>query len=152
MVGLYLISFSLVHISDQGRYKAKENATREQLFAANYSSRLPNNSSRRTIVHSIQNMLFGELQFALGELSSRRTSFAANHVRGEPRSRRTKFAANVTLVRGSRDFFPRTNFLANRSPVRGGVRANPGELGRTPPYSGERSAYSGERSAEFGGV
>ena len=49
-------------------------------------------------------------------------------------------------------FLPRTNFLANRSPVRGGVRANSGEPGRTPPNSGERSAYSGERSPEFGGV
>ena len=29
-------------------------------------------------------------------------------------------------------FLPRTNFLANRSPVRGGVRANSGELRRTP--------------------
>ena len=66
-------------------------------------------------------------------------AFANLDVRGEPRR---------TLVRGGRDFFPRTNFLANRSPVRGGVRANPGELGRTPPYSGERSAYSGERSPE----
>ena len=49
-------------------------------------------------------------------------------------------------------FFRRTTFLANRSPVRGGVRANSGEPGRTPPNSGERSAYSGERSPEFGGV
>ena len=49
-------------------------------------------------------------------------------------------------------FLPRTNFLANRSPVRGGVRANSGEPGRTPPNSGERSPYSGERSPEFGGV
>ena len=109
------------------------------------SSRLANISSRRTIVHSIQNTLFGELQFAMGERSSRRTSFAANHVRGEPRSRRT-------LVRGGWDFFRRTNFLANCSPVRGGVRANSGEPERTPPNSGERSAYSGERSAEFAGV
>ena len=93
------------------------------------SSRLANISSWRTIVHSIQNTLFSELQFAIGE----------------PRSQRT-------LVRGGWDFIPRTNFLANCSPVRGGVRANSGELERTPPNSGERSAYSGERSAEFGGV
>ena len=77
-------------------------------------------------------------------------SFAKFYVRREPSSRRT--SSRRTLVRSGCNFFPRTNFLANRSPVRGGVRANPGEPGRTPPNSGERSAYSCERSPEFGGV
>ena len=76
-------------------------------------------------------------------------AFAKFYVRRELSSRRTR--SRRTLVRGGCNFFPRTNFLANRSPVRGGVRANPGEL-RSPPNSGERSAYSGERSPEFGGV
>ena len=77
-------------------------------------------------------------------------SFAKFYVRREPSSRRT--SSRRTLVRSGCNFFPRTNFLANRSPVRGGVRANSGEPGRTPPNSGERSAYSCERSPEFGGV
>ena len=77
-------------------------------------------------------------------------SFAKFYVRRELGSRRTR--SRRTLVRSGCNFFPRTNFLANRSPVRGGVRANSGEPGRTPPNSGERSAYSGERSPEFGGV
>ena len=42
-------------------------------FTKRTSSPLANNSSRRTIVHPIQNMLFGELKFAIGERSSRRT-------------------------------------------------------------------------------
>ena len=46
-------------------------------------------------------------------------SFAKFYVRREPSSRRT-------LVRSGCNFFPRTNFLVNRSPVRGGVRANSG--------------------------
>ena len=48
-------------------------------------------------------------------------------VRREPRLRRTSFAANACW-----DFFSRTNSLANRSPVCGGVRANLGEPERTP--------------------
>ena len=43
-------------------------------------------------------------------------------------------------------FLPRTNFLANRSPVRGGVRANSGEPGRTPPNSGVRSDFGLRRT------
>ena len=69
--------------------------------------------------------------------------FAKFYVRREPSSRRTR--SRRTLVRSGCNFFPRTNFLANRSPVRGGLRANSAELRRT---FGERSAYSGERSAE----
>ena len=93
---------------------------------------------RRKLVHGQQTMVhgersftpfkirfFGELQVAMGELPLRRT-----------------------LVRGGWDFFLRTNFLEYRSPFRGGLRSNPGEPGRTPPYSGERSAYSGERLAK----
>ena len=75
----------------------------------------------------------------MGERSSRRTSFAANLVRGEPRSRRTTFAAN--LVRGERSLevveissgeriFWRTvrQFAAEYART----RANPSELRRTP--------------------
>ena len=57
-------------------------------------------------------------------------AFAKFYVRREPSSRRTR--SRRTLVRSGCNFFPRTYFLANRSPVRGGVRANSGELGRTP--------------------
>ena len=96
-------------------------------FTKRTSSPLANNSSRRTIVHPIQNMLFGELQFAIGERSSRRTS-----------SRRT-------LVRGG--WFSSRERIFWRT-----VRQFAAEYGRTPPNSGERSAYSGERSPEFGGV
>ena len=51
-------------------------------FTKRTSSPLANNSSRRTIVHPIQNMLFGELKFAIGERSSRRTSSRRTLVRG----------------------------------------------------------------------
>ena len=48
-------------------------------------------------------------------------------------------------------FFPRTNFLANRSPVRGGVRANSAELRRT--FAGvRRSVGVGEPMANSRGV
>ena len=51
-------------------------------FTKRTSSPLANSSSRRTIVHPIQNMLFGELKFAIGERSSRRTSSRRTLVRG----------------------------------------------------------------------
>ena len=51
-------------------------------FTKRTSSPLANNSSQRTIVHPIQNMLFGELKFAIGERSSRRTSSRRTLVRG----------------------------------------------------------------------
>ena len=58
-------------------------------------SPLANNSSRRTIVHPIQNMLYGELKFTIGERSSRRTLvrggwFSSARVR----SSSCEFAAN----------------------------------------------------------
>ena len=94
-------------------------------FTKRTSSPLANNSSRRTIVHPIQNMLFGELKF----------------VRGGP-------------VRGERslevDGFPPANEFSGEPFA--SSRRRTGELGRTRANSGERSAYSGERSPEFGGV
>ena len=87
-------------------------------FTKRTSSPLANNSSRRTIVHPIQNMLFGELKFTIGERCSRRTS-----------SRRT-------LVRGG--WFSSRERIFWRTAVRqfaaeyGRTRANPGELRRTP--------------------
>ena len=81
-------------------------------FTKRTSSPLANNSSRRTIVHPVQNMLFGELKFAIGERSSRRTL-----VRGGWFSSRERI-------------FWRTvrQFAAEY----GRTRANPGELRRTP--------------------
>ena len=78
---------------------------------------LANNSSRRTIVHPIQNMLCGELKFAIGERSSRRTSSRRTLVRGGWFSSRERI-------------FWRTvrQFAAEY----GRTRANPGELRRTP--------------------
>ena len=74
-------------------------------------------SSRRTIVHPIQNMLFGELKFAIGERSSRRTSSRRTHVRsGWFSSRERIFWRTVR------------QFAAEY----GRTRANPGELRRTP--------------------
>ena len=60
LVGLFLIS-----LVTQGRYKAKENATREQLFAANDRS------------------LHLKYAFQWTAVRHGRTKFAANHVRGE---------------------------------------------------------------------
>ena len=110
-------------------------------FSKRTSSPLANNSSRRTIVHPIQNMLFGELKFAIGERSSRRTS-----------SRRT--SSRRTLVRGvwfsSRErIFWRTvrQFAAEY----GRTRANPGELRRTPANVRRTPANVRRSSAEWGG-
>ena len=86
-------------------------------FTKRTSSPLANNSSRRTIVHPIQNMLFGELKFAIGERSSRRTSSRRTHVRsGWFSSRERIFWRTVR------------QFAAEY----GRTRANPGELRRTP--------------------
>ena len=81
------------------------------------SSRLANISSRRTIVHSIQNTLFSELQFAIGERGSRRTSFAAN-------------ARSVVGISSRERIFWRTvrQFAAEYART----RANSSELRRTP--------------------
>ena len=82
------------------------------------SSPLANNSSRRTIVLPIRNMLFGELQFAISERSSRRT-----------RSRRT-------LVRGGWIFSRKRIFwrtVRQFAAEYGRTRSNLGELRRTPP-------------------
>ena len=86
-------------------------------FTKRTSSPLANNSSRRTIVHPIQNMLFGELKFTIGERSSRRTSSRRTLVRGGWFSSRERI-------------FWRTvrQFAAEY----GRARANPGELRRTP--------------------
>ena len=86
-------------------------------FTKRTSSPLANNSSRRTIVHPIRNMLFGELKFAIGERSSRRTSSRRTLVRGGWFSSRERI-------------FWRTvrQFAAEY----GRTRANPGELHRTP--------------------
>ena len=73
-------------------------------------------------------------------------SFAKFYVRRELGSRRT--CSRRTLVRSGCNFFPRTNFLANRSPVRGGVRANSGEPGRTPPNVRRTPANVRRSSAE----
>ena len=86
-------------------------------FTKRTSSPLANNSSRRTIVHPIQNMLFGELKFTIGERCSRRTSSRRTLVRGGWFSSRERI-------------FWRTvrQFAAEY----GRTRANPGELRRTP--------------------
>ena len=86
-------------------------------FTKRTSSPLANNSSRRTIVHPIQNILFGELKFAIGERSSRRSSSRRTLVRGGWFSSRERI-------------FWRTvrQFAADY----GRTRANPGELCRTP--------------------
>ena len=86
-------------------------------FTKRTSSPLAKNSSRRTIVHPIQNILFGELKFTIGERSSRRTSSRRTLVRGGWFSSRERI-------------FWRTvrQFAAEY----GRTRANPGELRRTP--------------------
>ena len=77
-------------------------------------------------------------------------SFAKFYVRREPSSRRT--SSRRTLVRSGCNFFPRTNFLANRSPVSGGVRANSGEPGRTRANSAELRRTFGVLLRTFAGV
>ena len=86
-------------------------------FTKRTSSPLANNSSRRTIVHPIQNMLFGELKFAIGERSSRRTSSRRTLVRG------------VWFSSRERIFWRTVRQFAAEY---GRTRANPGELRRTP--------------------
>ena len=97
-------------------------------FTKRTSSPLANNSSRRTIVHPIQNMLFGELKFAIGERSSRRTSSRRTLVRGGWFSSRERI-------------FWRTvrQFAAEY----GRTRANPGELQRT--FGVLRRTFAGVR-------
>ena len=73
-------------------------------------------------------------------------SIAKFYVRRELGSRRTR--SRRTLVKSGCNFFPRTNFLANRSPVRGGVRANSGEPGRNPANVGRTPANVRRSSAE----
>ena len=92
------------------------------------SSPLANNSSRQTIVHPIQNMLFGELKFAIGERSSRRTSSRRTLVRGGWFSSRERI-------------FWRTvrQFAAEY----GRTRANSGELRRT--FGVLRRTFAGVR-------
>ena len=81
-------------------------------FTKRTSSPLANNSSRRTIVHPIQNMLFGELKFAIGERSSRRTL-----------DRGVLFSSRERILwRTVRQF----------AAEYGRTRANRGELRRTP--------------------
>ena len=97
-------------------------------FTKRTSSPLANNSSRRTIVHPIQNMLFGELKFAIGERSSRRIS-----------SRRT-------LVRGGWISSRERNFwrtVRQFAAEYGRIRANPGELRRT--FGVLRRTFAGVR-------
>ena len=81
------------------------------------SSPLANNSSWRTIVHPIQNMLFGRLKFAIGERSSRRTSSRRTLVRGGWFSSRERIFWQTVR-----------QFAAEY----GRTRANTGELRRTP--------------------
>ena len=102
-------------------------------FTKRTSSPLANNSSRRTIVHPIQNMLFGELKFAMGERSSRRTSSRRTLVRGGWFSSRERI-------------FWRTvrQFAAEY----GRTQANPGELRRTPANLRRTPANVRQSSAE----
>ena len=99
-------------------------------FTKRTRSPLANNSSRRTIVHPIQNMLmlFGELQFAIGERSSRRT-----------RSRRTLVRSGCISSR--EQIFWRTvrQFAAEYEQT----RANSAELRRT--FGVLRRTFTGVR-------
>ena len=109
-------------------------------FTKRTSLPLANNSSRRTIVHPIQNMLFGELKFAIGERCSRRTL-----VRGGWFSFRLRERIFWRTVR---------QFAAEY----GRTQANPCELRRTPanvrrtPANVRRSVGGGEPMANSRGV
>ena len=93
------------------------------------SSRIANISSRRTIVHSIQNTLFGELQFA------------ANLVRGE------RSLEVVGISSGERIFWRTVRqFTAEYART----RANPSELRRTPTNVRRTPANVRRSSPEYG--